>query len=308
MKKKKPAPILLATEFETGKRARSVQSTACALAEKLGTSLELIHAESLPNYPFKTSTYKPLIASYIKEAKLKLAAIAGRLSVPATSTFLTGEPARKILSLAAKRNAYEMVVVGTHGRTGLSRLVLGSVAEEVIRNARIPVLTVGPKAQEKVFFSSPKLTLLISTGLTPNSSRAEEYGVDLARRLGARVIFFHSLRESLHPVLQTAFSVPNLQPQIVEFYEDMKAAAVKQLSARAAKSSKKGVPATYELNDKILSASEGVLSAAEHCDASLIVMGTHGRTAVAGAFLGRTARDVILGADVPVITLHSKTK
>jgi nucleotide-binding universal stress UspA family protein len=50
----------------------------------------------------------------------------------------------------AHRDAFDLIVVGTHGRTGLGHLVLGSVAEEVVRHAGCPVLTLGSRAAERL--------------------------------------------------------------------------------------------------------------------------------------------------------------
>jgi nucleotide-binding universal stress UspA family protein len=61
-------------------------------------------------------------------------------SIPYTHRLIEGKPASAILKLAADENV-ELIVMGTHGRTGFQRMVLGSVAEEVVRKAKCPVLT-----------------------------------------------------------------------------------------------------------------------------------------------------------------------
>lgn len=308
---KKSLPLLvtddIALDLEREKRSNAVKTCAGVLAQKLGTSIDLVHVENLLLYPVKTSSFKPFIDRYFKEQKEKFAAIASSFQIPVKARFINGEPVEKIISLASKRNAYEMIVLGTHGRTGLSRMIAGSVAEEVIRKARIPVMTLGPKAQkENEYFRGPILKLLVPTGLTSNSLRAEEYGVDLARRLGAEVVFFHSIRESLHPVLQTAVSVPNPPIQVAELFKELKETAVKHLTNKVKKAARRRVPAKYVLDDQFISASEGILVETTRLSASLIVIGTHGRSLIQGAFFGRTARDVILGASVPVVTVRSK--
>ena len=74
--------------------------------------------------------------------------------------------------------------------------MLGSVAEELIRQSHIPVMTVGPHAQKMAskFLKQVPIKILIPTSLTRNTWRAEIYGVDLARRLNAEVIFFHNMQ------------------------------------------------------------------------------------------------------------------
>lgn len=60
-----------------------------------------------------------------------------------TTKVVVGDPAEQILQYA-KDNSVDLIVMGTHGRKGLDRILMGSVAQEVIRNARVPVLTVKP--------------------------------------------------------------------------------------------------------------------------------------------------------------------
>lgn len=312
MKKKIPLPLLLADDLATGtdreKRSENVKTCASKIAMKLGCSIVLVHAENHSHHPVRAIQYRRLLDQYREELKSKLTEATHFLRVPTKPLFLDGEPAKKILSLAEKRDDYEMIVLGTQGKRGLNRLILGSVAEEVIRQACIPVMTVGPVAQEKAafFFTQPKITILIPTSLTPNSVRAEVYGVSLARRLGGEVIFFHNMRDALHPVLQTAFSVPKPPPKIRNLFQEMKTTSQKQLTGKVEMASRKDITATYILDDKTLSASESVLQEAARSSASLIVMGTHGRSMASGAFFGRTVRDVILASPVPVITVHSK--
>src|SRR5262249_39600334 len=156
--------------------------------------------------PVQAPYHKPLIERHLSELKARLNKAAKALPVSTRALFLNGEPVEKIVDLSSKKNAYEMIVVGTHGRKGVGRLILGSVAEEIIRNATIPVLAIGPEAKTPSpdSFEGP-IKILVPTGLTPNSERAETYAVSLAKRLDAEVILFHSMHESLHPVLQTAF-------------------------------------------------------------------------------------------------------
>lgn len=312
MSKKKPAPLLLAEDIalepDHEKRSSAVKSCAVKLAQKLNASIDLVHVEDMQFYSEQATQYKAFINPYFKELKAKLTSIANSLPLPTKALFLNGEPIKKILSLSNKRNAYEMIVLGTHGRTGLRRLILGSVAEEVIRQSKIPVMTIGPKAQEKSseFLTNSKIKILIPTGLTPNSERAETYGVALAHKLDAEVVFFHSILEALHPVLQTAFMVPTPPPQITEFFEEIKVSSLNSLLNKVKKAKKQRVSAMATLDDKTLSSSEAVLKEASRVGASLIVLGTHGRSMVSSAFFGRTARDVILGASTPVVTVHSK--
>ncbi len=64
--------------------------------------------------------------------------------VPVTGLVVTGYPAEEILKVATDRKA-DMIVMGTHGRTGIDRIIFGSVAEKVVKTAACPVLTIKPR-------------------------------------------------------------------------------------------------------------------------------------------------------------------
>ncbi len=285
------------------KRAHAVKVYAGLFAKKIGASIDLVHVEDSSQYPFSSSQLK----GHSKNQKAKLQQVAGSLAVQTKAVFVTGNPAQKLISLASKRGAYEMIIVGTHGRTGLKRLILGSIAEEVVRNARIPVMTIGPEAQKHAskFLNHSSIKVLVPTSLTPNSLPAEKYALDLAKRLGAEVVFLHCMFEGLHPVLQTALSVPRPKAALLSLLNETKETCLQQLRLKVQKASKIGVLASYSLDEKTVNSGDAVLKKASLSNASLIVMGTHGHSLISGAFFGRTARDAILGAAVPVITVRS---
>jgi nucleotide-binding universal stress UspA family protein len=84
----------------------------------------------------------------------------------------------------------DMIVVGTHGRTGLAKVLLGSVAERIFRQAHCPVLTVGPKSHE------PSLgkglgKILYATDFTPQSLRAADYAFSLAQQYESQLTLLH---------------------------------------------------------------------------------------------------------------------
>lgn len=305
----KVRPLLVTEDFSapSGAEARSrmVRETANRLAQRLGAAIEIVHVTDDTLNASMSTKFKTAQAIYLKAIKTKLSNLVRSFSVPTKTHLLVGDPLKEVLSLTEDKKTYEMIILGTRGRKGLSRIFLGSVAEEIIRHARIPVMTLGPRAQKSPsFLRNEKVKILIPTLLNSNSVGAEKFGLRLAALLNAEVIFFHSIYEGLHPVLQTAFSVPNPPPAIRSFFQESIATAVKQLSSRARRASKQGVSATYALDEKCFSASASILKEIDRSKISIVVIGTHGRSMFAGAFFGRTARDVILESSIPVITVY----
>ena len=121
---------------------------AVALARACRAPLVLLHVMTPPS-PFidegaPPSTYIDLLLLARRSARRRLAAVLGRVrrtGVRVQAIFAEGLPADEILR-AARRTRADLIVMGTHGRTGVSRVFMGSVAERVVRESRCPVLTV----------------------------------------------------------------------------------------------------------------------------------------------------------------------
>lgn len=121
---------------------------AVALAKACRAPLVLVHVMTPPS-PFigegtPPQTYTDLLVVARRVARRRLAAVlarARREGVRAQVVFAEGLPADEILR-AARRARADLIVLGTHGRTGVSRLFMGSVAERVVRESRCAVLTV----------------------------------------------------------------------------------------------------------------------------------------------------------------------
>jgi nucleotide-binding universal stress UspA family protein len=136
--------ILVGTDFsETSIVAADL---AVELAERFGAELMLVHAYEDPLLAY--ADYDRVPTGFVKE--IEIAARAGterelervRKRVPRADALLrVGTPWREVLGAAAETNS-DLVVVGTHGRRGLRHVMLGSVAERVVRMANVPVLTV----------------------------------------------------------------------------------------------------------------------------------------------------------------------
>jgi universal stress protein A len=114
-------------------------------------TIEVVHVWERPPYvaeelvPSHDGSRRSLGELIRENAELEmtefLAKVAARSEVHLAHRLLSGEPVSEILSEASKPG-YDLLVVGSHGRTGMTRLLLGSVAEKVVRLSPIPVLTV----------------------------------------------------------------------------------------------------------------------------------------------------------------------
>ena len=139
--------IVHATDFS--RASRPALATAIALARQNRTPLVIAHALAPLVVPFgegfvSPGTYDAIDRGARDHARKQLAALvrrAKKAGARATALLLDGAPHEQV-PRAARRSRADLIVIGTHGRTGLSKVLLGSVAERVIRFASCPVLTV----------------------------------------------------------------------------------------------------------------------------------------------------------------------
>jgi nucleotide-binding universal stress UspA family protein len=123
--------------------------TACALARDYGARLVALHVVTIPTVVYGEGMVLPDVSNYHEEARAKLDRLEAPANVRLERRAVEGEPVTEILRGAEAARA-DMIVMGTHGRTGLSRLLMGSVAEKVVRQAACPVLTVRMPLAEAV--------------------------------------------------------------------------------------------------------------------------------------------------------------
>ena len=134
------AKILVPTDFST--LGQSALEMATALAKERGAKLLIAHVEEPPIAYGGGELYYGIEEPNHQEIQRMLTAVLPTdPAVGFEHRLMMGNPATAIVQLAEKENV-DMIVMPTHGRTGLMRLLMGSVAEEVVRKAKCPVLTV----------------------------------------------------------------------------------------------------------------------------------------------------------------------
>jgi nucleotide-binding universal stress UspA family protein len=99
------------------------------------------------------------------------------------------------LSGLIQQHSIDMVVVGTRGRTGLAKVLFGSVAERIFRQAPCPVLTVGPNSAGPVAQEQGLRRILYATDFTPQSLQAADYALSLAQHYQAHLILLHVIQQ-----------------------------------------------------------------------------------------------------------------
>ncbi len=141
--------VLFPTDFSTSSDAGL--SHATSLARDAGAKMLIVHVEEPPTAYGGGEMYYGIPEPDTAALQKMLEAVKPTdASVPYEHHLVVGDPATEIVRLAEEQGA-DMIVMGTHGRTGLSRLLMGSVAEAVVRRANCPVMTYKqpPQSEEK---------------------------------------------------------------------------------------------------------------------------------------------------------------
>jgi nucleotide-binding universal stress UspA family protein len=289
-------------QTESGKkRSQAIGQAAAFLARRLKTGIDLLYVEDLAAYP-KRRLGSFRFPEWHFSHQERLEEIGRQLRLPVSCSVRSGPPAEQILKVLRSRSSPELVVVGTQGRKGVKRLLLGSVAEEVIRHAKRPVMVIGPMARE--ISGQKQLRLLVPTDLGKNSRAAEQYALSLARRTGARVTLFHCLWDSINAISVNAAYSGMAAFNIDEMISSSRESAVDALKRKTDFIRKHGVACDYKIQEE---ATTSLCAVHEECKGgySFAIMGTRGRNALLNAFFGSTAREAVLNATIPVIIVHS---
>ncbi len=204
----------------------------------------------------------------------------------------------KELTREAEREPTDLLILGTHGRSGFERLFLGSVTEKVLRSTRVPVLTIPPPVREP---GSPEYkTILCPVEFSRASTRALDYALALAKAADARLILLHVIENVLGDT--GAETLGHLS--IDEYYRHLDREALTQLKAAVPNAAR--VWARPEERVVRGRASRDILRIVAEEHVELVVMGVHGRTALDRLVFGSTTHRVIREAGCPVLTLRGE--
>lgn len=283
--------ILFLTDFSEPSEA--ALPFAMSIARAYGSKISVLHVLQ-PN-PFLYST--PTSVAMVEEAqedtaKAHMQQVSAQLAGLSHETILEwGAGVWPSVEQVLKSYAVDLIVVGTHGRTGAEKLLLGSVAEEIFRRSPVPVLTVGPSVSKGIQGSALFHNILFATDFSSHSLAALPYALSLAQENQARLILLHILPHDRMPWLHL---------------NDTAAAAA---HSRLKELIPEGT-ANWCLPETLVESGEPaseVLEIAKQKQADLIVLGVRNLAEHLGAatHLGRaTAHKVVAHAECSVLTVR----
>jgi nucleotide-binding universal stress UspA family protein len=286
--------ILCPVDFSPG--SQRAMRVAVRLASERDAELVLVHSWSLPPVAFSGEyTYPPDIVQQLGEdAQHGLETAVGDARTlgarRVTSKLVAGVPWQQIVDTAQREPGVDLIVIGTHGRSGLSRVLLGSVTELVVRCAPCPVLTVRPENSPVPFAH-----VLCPVDLSRPAHDAMEVAAELAQPGGAGITLLHVLE------LPVAFSGELRTP---DFHRDLDARSAALLDRWTAElQARVKVPVTQRT--RVGRPGAQVLALLDDDRTfDLVVMGSHGHTGIARLLLGSVAEKVVRHARCPVLVAH----
>jgi len=278
--------ILWTTDFSPASRASLPH--AVALARRYESKIYLAHVVVPHPYPLVSPEAAPYMEGLGQAASKRLSDLAkadGLEEIPHEVLLGHGEVAEELNGMV-KEHQIDLLVLATHGRRGLRRFLLGSVAEEVWRSAECPVLTVGPHVLDRPAQEIGLQQILYPTDLSAESFAAAPFALSFALEYESRLTVLHvvptairasarlltrAFRDELREIFPSE-TVPWCEPDCVV---------------------ESGDPA------------EAILRIAKERKAGLIVLGVRSPDELAHQHVSNVAYPVVAGADCPVLTVRA---
>ncbi len=277
--------IIVGTDFST--QADSAVKHSIAIARHVGADVVLMHALSMPApdyvmpYPVSTpSIYVEQVEAIVKEARDKLDEMRERLigqGVDVSHVFVNDIADRGIVAVAKETNA-DLVLVGSHGRTGISRFLLGSVAEKVVRHAECDVLVARGDAPAGGY-----KRILLPIDFSEVSEQAMARAAELVEP-GGRVDLLHCWQLPGGSPTYWGKVGPALGESIARGAADFGAKAIARVG---------DTKAEFSLEVQEGDARHNIEKRTEGGEYDLVMMGSHGRTGINRALLGSVAESTV---------------
>ena len=211
------------------------------------------------------------------------------LGVDYDSDVVQGHPAPTIVEYA-EQYEYDVIVMPTHGREGVSRYLIGSVTEKVVRLSTVPLLTARMQPDEQLVF--PFENILVPTDGSAGAAHAAEYGLSLAAALDATVHVLSVVDDtSLGLDVRSTISGHEREQVATDAVDDVVSEAETRGVSNTVRHVEHGSPI------------ELILETIDSNDIHAVVMGTTGRRGSDRILLGSVAEKTVRSAPVPVITV-----
>ena len=268
---------------------------AMSMARANGAKLSVLHVV-VPDALVYLTPGSPTVALDIQEewAQGEMQRIKAQLAdVPHETMVTRGTDVWSAVAPKLKQLASDLIVLGTHGRAGVSKMLMGSVAEKVLRSSAVPVMTVGPAVPSKLGGDGRFHRVLLATDFAAGSAAAADYAIALAQRDEAQLVLVYACNKSGGSDKGPQLSVAEAMHRLYE-------------TIPCADSLRHRPEALVEYGE----AGTQIVQVAKQKKADLIVMGirTAGSLFAATHLEVGTAHNVVAEAPCPVLTVKPKVR
>jgi len=200
---------------------------------------------------------------------------------------------------------HDFILVGTHGRRGLSRLVFGSFAEQLLLGSHVPVVVVGRSTKVAELKSG---NILFPTDFSDASFSVFGRAVEFASRMHAKILLLHAIPNPVEPVFQTGIYMlgGGWVPYPI-YREEAKNKSLVIAEKWVASGTEQGVEIEVMIDPEASSVTESVLAFAARRHVGMIAMAAQSG-AITNTLIGSITRQVVRHAETPVWVLHAKQK
>jgi len=284
--------ILFATDFSAA--ANLAMPYAAVLARSFGAKLYALHVQEPANYALPTEIWQTVELTREKEAQVFREAMKHDFPEVTTEVLVGEGGVWWAIEAAIKKYRIDLVVVGTRGRTGVEKILLGSQAEEVLRRATCPVLTVGPGAHSKEGQRGKITSILYASNFGAASLAAAPLAVSLAEEYQAKLTLLHVIE--------------NREANDLASAEEFGESSERVLRALVPDEAKFWCAPHFMVEQGV--PEDKILETAHRVHADLIVLGSHKPEGVRGAATHlsmATVHKVVAHANCPVLSVPTAT-
>jgi nucleotide-binding universal stress UspA family protein len=284
--------LVCAVDFFPASEAALLYATS--LARNYDAELHVLHVIPPVSSVFASDKHTgELVKKADEDSQFRLEAVAKTAEASGVRTTFEirfGEVDQEIINGIDEQGA-DLIVAGTHGRRGFQHWLMGSVCERLLRKVSIPILTV---ANAKKTGVGKIERILVATDLSDSSSEAATWASSIAEKYGSDITL-------LHVTDFVMGGVPHLyRDSLLQGIN----AEMKQLLPAATQNLNIDIETRVEFGIPF----RVVLAIAEQEKIDLIVLGTHGKSALERTLLGSTAERIVRGASCPILAIPPRTQ
>jgi nucleotide-binding universal stress UspA family protein len=289
--------ILCPIDFSPG--AEQAIRVAVRLANEAGAELVLVHAWHVPPVAFTGHyVFAPDVTEEIRDSAREALDDATRAAEALgarrlSSRLVDGPPRHEIIELLERDPAFDLVVMGTRGRTGLARILLGSVAERIVRHAPCSVLAVRADGEARPF-----TRVLCPIDFSDSSQAAVDLAAGLVQPGRAGITLLHVIDPP---------AVYSSEVRSFELARDLDRQSTEHLDRWAARLAERA-PAPVAKLLRVGRPGAEILQVLDEGPFDLVVLGSHGRIGLERVLLGSVAEKIVRHAGCPVLVARPSAR